>query len=41
MSYVETMYYQHRLLSNLMSHQGQGNINQDICGIDCNLKLVH
>ena len=24
-----------------MSHQGQGNINQDICGIDCNLKLVN
>ena len=24
-----------------MNYQGQGIINQDICGIDCNLKLVN
>ena len=40
-AYGKTMNYQRLLLSNLMSHQGQGNINQDICGIDCNLKLVN
>ena len=39
--YAKTLDHQNISLSNIMSYQGQRNINQDICGIDCNLKLVH